>query len=225
MSTQPRSAEEFDAYLAKAARGSRISGVLGLVGLTLVLAALVLSTRSLAHSRRELAGVRDSVRAGYADLASVRQQLRLASDSLARTQTQLATYGDVVRRQNPALAQAAARVARDSAAAVRVVYIQFRGSLSRATANALRARLNASGFNAPGVERIDRPYGNSVRYFHPEDEAAARELAQAASAFFAELRCPATFEPQNKAAGGAGVPQGQLEIWINLNCRPAASAG
>ena len=231
VSTPPRSADEFDAYLAKVSRGSRISGVLGLVGLTLVLAALVFSARQLSESRRRLTEVRGQVDGKLAELAStqqqldsVRKQLRVASDSLVRAQTQLTTYGAVVRQQSPVLAQEAAKVALDSARTARVVYIQFRGTLSRATANALRGRLNGSGFNAPGVERIDRVFGNSVRYFHAEDADAARELAQAASAFFAAQRCPAAFPPQDMTARGASVPIGQLEIWINLNCRPAAAA-
>jgi hypothetical protein len=224
MSARPQSAEEFDAYLAKTARGSRISGVLGLVGLTLVLGALLFSVRQLSESRAELTAVRDSVQVKYDELASVRQQLRVASDSLVRVREGYSAFTAVVSQQSPALAQEAAQVARDSARAARVVYIQFRGSLSRATANALRARLNDGGYNAPGVERIDRQFGNSVRYFHAEDADAARALAEAASAFFAEQGCPASFPRQDLSARGGGVPMGQIEIWINLNCHPPASA-
>ena len=231
MSAPPRSAEEFDAYLAKATRGSRISGVLGLVGLTLVLGALLFSVRQLSESRHRLTEVRGQVNAKLAELAStqqqldnVRGQLRVASDSLVRVRQGYSTFTAVVRQESPALAQAAAQVARDSARAARVVYIQFRGALSRATANALRARLNGGGFNAPGVERIDRQFGNSVRYFHAEDADAARSLAQVASAFFAEQGCQASFPPQDMSARGGGVPMGQIEIWINLSCRSAAAA-
>jgi hypothetical protein len=232
VSAPPRSADEFDAYLAKAARGSRISGVLGLVGLTLVLAALLFSVRQLSESRRQLTDVSSQVDRKRTELASTQQQLdsmrkelRVVSDSLVREREGYSAYRNRVREESPALAQTAAQVARDSARAARVVYIQFRGGLSRATANALRARLNAGGFNAPGVERIDRQFGNSVRYFHAEDAGAARSLAQAASAFFAEQGCQASFREENLSDRGGGVPVGQIEIWINLNCRPAASVG
>lgn len=232
MSASPQSADEFDAYLAKVSRGSRLSGILGLVGLTLVLAALLFSTRQLSESRRRLSEVSGRIDRRLAELAttqqqldSVRRQLRIASDSLVRTREGYSAFSAVVRQESPALAQAAAQVARDSARAARVVYIQFRGTLSRATANALRSRLNGGGFNAPGMERIDRQFGNSVRYFHAEDAEAARALAQVAASFFAEQGCPATFPPQDLSARGGGVPVGQLEVWINLNCRPAAPAG
>jgi hypothetical protein len=226
VSAPPRSAAEFDDYLERIARGSKLTGVLGVAGLLLVLGALVISTKRLVDARQELAkGRRDLVEverqvvAKRDELDRVQRELLTSTDSLARVQAGAAAFKAVVEERSPVVA-AAAEVARDSAVAATVVYIQFRGTLPRPLANELRGQLNSGGFNAPDVERIDRDYGNSVRYFHARDSAAAGEVARVTSTFFARRRCPADFPVQ--AARVRGAPEGQVEVWINVSCRSAA---
>lgn len=221
MSTKPQSADEFDTYIAKVARRSKFTGVVAFLGLLLVLGALVLSTRQLLGNQRRLSEIRGEVKANSAELARVKRELRSASDSLVRVREGFAAYNAVVKQQSPALAETAAEAARDSSSAARVVFIQFRGRVQSALVNELRVELNATGFNAPEIERVDRSYRNGTRYFHRQDQSAAQRLSRVASGFFAERGCPAEFPLQDFSRRGPTAPIGQMEIWINLNCGEA----
>ena len=223
MST-PANAKDFDAYLATIHRASRFTGLLSLAGLLLVLGALVLATQRLGNSRSELRQVSQEVSAKHDELQRMQTELRSATDSLVRIREGFATYRAVVREQVPAVDVAAAEVARDSATTARVVYIQFRGTISRDLVNELRARINGAGYNAPGVERIDRSFATAVKYFHPEDEALAAEIARQTREFFAGRRCPLSISPKDASGSGLRAPVGQVEVWIDLNCEGAAEA-
>jgi len=74
-----------------------------------------------------------------------------------------------------------------------IVFVQFAGSLNRdATIKPLLQALNASGFNAPGAQRINKNQTNEVRYFANTDfeRAAAAKVASIAQDTFAKLGCP-----------------------------------
>lgn len=208
---------ELERHIARLARGSRLTTMLSIAGLLAVLGALVLSGRELAELNEERASLDQQIEARQAEL-------RMLTDSLVRSREGYSAYAAVVRREQPALAEEAASVARDSAAAARVVYIQYRGSVPRSLAEQVRARLAELGFHAPGVERIDRDFDNSVRYFHADDASAAEELARRAGALLAERGCPADFPVQDMTRGGFAVPRGQVELWIDLTCPGAAGA-
>ena len=220
MIADPRAPDpvKFEAGAKKLARGSRWAGVISIVGLLLVLVALVLSGRELAETSSRVAALNRENERLAQQIGSKRSELRLLTDSLVRTREAYSAYRDEVRRREPVLAAEAAQVARDSAAAARVVYIQFRGTFSRELANQLRGALNRSGYIAPGVERIDREFGNSVRYFREADAEAARDLGAQAEAFLASKGCKLELPPRDHSSRGAGVPAGQMEIWVNANC-------
>lgn len=222
--TRVRDTAALDATLERLSRRSRLSGILSLVGLLAVLAALVLSARQLAEMNGQVTALERERARLDGEIVSRRAELRTVTDSLARKSEAYQAYHQAVRQRMPVLAAAAAEAASSSAAATRVVYIQYRGALPRALANQLRERLNDSGYSAPAVEFIDRPFSNSVRFFHPENQEEATELARRTEAFFAEQGCPASFPAQDLSARGGSVPVGQMEIWVNLDCRGRASA-
>lgn len=92
------------------------------------------------------------------------------------------------------------------------VYLQFRGDIDRDIMRALQARLAAAGYRVPGIERVAAEYGNEVRYFHPEDADAAREILGLVQQHFAgecRLRTPAAARQLRLTA-----PRGNIEVWI-----------
>lgn len=112
----------------------------------------------------------------------------------------------MVSRERPELAEVAAAVARDTAESVRLVYIQFPEPFPRTLADELRDHLNAAGFNAPGVERIERSFQNSIRYFHPGDAELAARLARQVERTLIDLGCTMRFEVGSLSRASFEVP-------------------
>lgn len=102
-----------------------------------------------------------------------------------------------------------------------VIYTQFKGTIKRELVKELTAMLNEQGFPAPGVEnveRIDKPFNNSVRFFYKEDEPLARIVAQKAKSFFESKGCTADFPLVPLLSSTSNAKRGQVEIWISMNC-------
>jgi hypothetical protein len=111
----------------------------------------------------------------------------------------------------------------DTASAPRVtplVYIQFRGGVSRAVVEELRAELNQAGYPAPGTERIQYSFSSHVSYFHAQDQALADTLVQRTRSFFhaRECRLDRPLQLLHLPQAASRVRRGQVEIWIHGNC-------
>ena len=98
----------------------------------------------------------------------------------------------------------------------RLVYIQFRGSLSRELINELRAALKQSGFNNPGAERLAGEYRNLVKYFSDADASSAENLKREIEQFFAKKGCPLNIEVV--PVKSKTEPPPPLEIWLYHSC-------
>ena len=99
----------------------------------------------------------------------------------------------------------------------RLVYIQFRGAITRVRVNSLRAFLSKNGFNAPGAERVPGEYGSLVKYFTDSDAAAATSLKDAVEKQLKQQGCDGTLrlvKPENPS--GKASP---LEVWIHSDCK------
>lgn len=113
-------------------------------------------------------------------------------------------------------APASANARQISAVFPKIAYIQFQGNIARERAEELRNLLIKQGISAPGVERIEGKYQNSIRYFNKEDSILASETAKAVNKFFEQKGCKTEFEP--KEFSKFKTPKGQIEVWINLSC-------
>lgn len=97
------------------------------------------------------------------------------------------------------------------------VFIQFAGALSREAVIELAQALTARGWPVQGAdrggERITSAFGlNEVRFFHPEDAALARALADELGAMAGMAAAPAVAD---LSRAGLRAPRGQLEVWIS----------
>ena len=104
-----------------------------------------------------------------------------------------------------------------------VVFIQFRGSLTRSLMNQLAQSFQAQNYNSPGVERLAGSYQNMVRYFHSSDKQLAENISKIAQDFFKDKNCPVkniTLD-ERKQSEFPNVPQKQLELWIHHSCSTA----
>lgn len=106
-----------------------------------------------------------------------------------------------------------------SATGTATVYVQF-ARAPREEIQLFSKQLREFGYNIPGEERLESAIGkNEVRYFHPEDEAAAKGLAanvtQVASTLRLELRSE-TRAVSLTSYKGKKPPMGVLELWIDL---------
>ncbi|HSW12128.1 MAG TPA: patatin-like phospholipase family protein [Solimonas sp.] len=106
----------------------------------------------------------------------------------------------------------------------RVVYVQFRGAVTRRQINAYRAELKklwaggGNDSNVPGAERIDSDYPNVVKYFREEDAADARLVAKRTNAYFkAGGDCELSAEIEAKPHRARDSRQ--IEVWVAPRCR------
>jgi len=103
-----------------------------------------------------------------------------------------------------------------------VVYIQFRGLLSRETIDryrqSLASRTGADGmvFAVPQAERLAGQYNSMVKYFRPENQAAAEALATSTNDAMSAAGC--RFKAPIRAISARGkAPENSLEVWINAD--------
>lgn len=99
----------------------------------------------------------------------------------------------------------------------RLVYIQFRGGMTRTRVNNLRIFLSENGFSAPGAERVPGEYGSLVKYFADSDAQAAAALKGAVENYLKQQGCDETIrlvKPENPS--GKASP---LEVWLQSDCK------
>lgn len=145
---------------------------------------------------------------------------RAASDALELRGKALAERDDAAKaaqelRTNLAVLTTKAQEARPDLVKSRLVYIQFRGSLTRALIDELRRALQPHNFNAPGAERLGGDYEAQVKYFRPEDRSDAERLLKLTGDFFADKGCPIHLR-LNEAKATASSPP--LELWLPHSC-------
>lgn len=204
------------------------AGVLGLGGFaTAVGTILVTSTQvDVAELRARYAGEKLVAIEAAASAAS-------AAASVARTQAaasiqkrdeairETARVEESLRQTREALTEEAKALAfaRETKAAVpstgKLVYVQFRGNLTRDTINELRESLKKGGFNVPGAERVDSSYQPMIKYFKSADKAAAEQLKTSTEAFFQQKGCPIRLRPVLATAVTSSPP---LEVWLPHSC-------
>jgi len=61
------------------------------------------------------------------------------------------------------------------------VSVQFAGIQNEATILTLDGLLSKNGIRVLDLERIDKSYGSSIKYFHDEDKALAEQVLKIAS--------------------------------------------
>lgn len=136
---------------------------------------------------------------------------RLTPDTLGRKE--LRTDPDVSKYSRETVTPQAQLLSR---AYSTVVYIQFRGETGRPLAEGLRSLLKEKGYYAPGVERVDKKFPNNIRYFHPEDQLNAQAVREVVERYLKEQGHSLSLQVQNFSQGSYKVPNGHLEIWLNL---------
>jgi hypothetical protein len=97
-----------------------------------------------------------------------------------------------------------------------VVYIQFSGEQNRQVVQELRQELVKNGYRAPGVQRLDFQFPNSVKYFNDADGENASGLATIVSSFLNARHSPLAVVPAVRASSDATVPAGQMEVWLSF---------
>lgn len=100
-----------------------------------------------------------------------------------------------------------------------LVYIQFAGSIPREDVAKVALELEAQGWNVQepesGGQRTASAAGlNEVRFFHPEDRAAAEQLAQAFLSSSADW-LSGSMRVRDFSSAGLQAPEGQLEVWTS----------
>jgi hypothetical protein len=101
-----------------------------------------------------------------------------------------------------------------------LVYFQFTGG-SKTTAEALATALEKQGYLVPGQQQLASAQGlTEVRYFHPEDRAAAEQLAADAATDMksAGLALSRPIEVRDLTKWSSQKPPtGTLELWLDLS--------
>jgi C4-dicarboxylate-specific signal transduction histidine kinase len=162
-------------------------------------------------------------RNAFQQAASAQQRVTVLEERKAQLETeiesrtaQLKALIDTVQKASsspsPAVNQALQEATKEVAKGSRLIYLQFRGSLSRDTMRGLQAILQERKYSAPGIERVAGNYSSEVRYFRPEDADNAKEAAQIATQYFSD-KCPRNSNFQPKYVGDS-KPVPQIEIWV-----------
>lgn len=218
-----RAAEEVAARRAKA-----IKQLLWVaISVIIVLALLVVQLARQRGALQKLALERSTQAQALRDTAALlnlqAKQLELSRDSLTTAMVRLENANTVLRKivsRNRAVAELALTSSQSPPReeVVPLVYIQFRGDLSRDLLEDFRAELNQSGFAAPGNERIQRQFSSRVSYFRQQDRIFAEAVAMRAERFFEQNGCPVNFPLLYLPEYVANADPRQVEVWINHNC-------
>ena len=190
------------------------------------------STTSLAPSsvrRRELEA---DLQHNSSSIVTSLSETRAEVASLARLTAEVA---DLVAAGRPEAAEQVARLeAEANALAERAeagatgdrlatVFVQYGKSVATEVARAVAENLKDAGYVVPTEDRIPND-AREVRFFHPEDRAAADELAREAATALQGLGFPGlTVEVRDFTGWNKAKPRdGTLELWLAL---PDAKAG
>ena len=99
----------------------------------------------------------------------------------------------------------------------KLVYVQFRGELTRSFIDDYRESIKSIGFNPPSAERLAGTYNNLVKYFNPSDQDKAINLARATEDYFQTKGCPTSFKLVD--ASTTNTSNSSLEVWIHQACK------
>jgi DNA anti-recombination protein RmuC len=152
-------------------------------------------------------------------LAAAEKDLRARQEELTKAAT--ATQDPAARQTLNAAAAETGAVANEIARHNKLVYIQFRGNIEQTIVEALRLKLQDSGYRVPDIERVAGSYSSEVRYFYNADERIAQDAAEITAAFLKE-RCGVTSPLPAEFVSIAPPPQ-QIEVWISVKCSTGPS--
>ncbi len=156
-----------------------------------------------------------------AQITNVRGEIANVNEQVAQVEEQVqaalatTTIGAAGRGALTDVAQAAGEIASNLARLNKIVYLQFKGDMSREIMQGLQDKLRSAGYSVPGIERIDRVYENEVRYFGAADELLAKDVASIALAYFRDV-CGRDVDIPVKAIPASSTSP--IEVWISLNC-------
>ncbi len=169
--------------------------------------------------------------AGQGDLQQLADQLVNLSSEVKALDTRMSSLprndGEVVPAVGagpPSTAQTAIQEIIDKSGGIvpptagnqtATVYFQFAG-VERDVAKALRAGMAAENFNMPGEERTGIAAGlHEVRYFFPEDQAAAEKFTDAVNRWLEANRFEAAVNVRDYTGYSRAKPKpGTIELWL-----------
>lgn len=168
---------------------------------------------SLAESRRQLEVDVDAIKARAETLTVLGEELRNIAVRLKTLDADNSQeYVDAVGKLDNVTNDAEERANRPT------VYMQFAGG-ARSRAQELSKLLEAKNFFVPGEERLSAAAGKrEVRYFHAEDETAAKRLVEDATQALKDMHYSDKDVSINNLTdfGGAKPKPGVLELWVEL---------
>jgi hypothetical protein len=166
------------------------------------------------------------LRAKYAkqDLDRAQQELSVATKAKETALKEVEAATKAKKEQEEAIKQLKVSLAQTteqrnqaapSLAKSRLVYVQFRGSLTREMINELRKHLKNDSFDAPGAERVAGTYDNIVKYFQDNDTTEAKQLAKSVETFFSAKGCPLSI----RVVPGGSISEQPMEVWLAHSCK------
>ncbi|MBI1803758.1 MAG: hypothetical protein HY033_03030 [Ignavibacteriae bacterium] len=97
-----------------------------------------------------------------------------------------------------------------------IVYIQYKNPETKAIAMELQQKCEQSGWTAPGIERVDSRFSNSIRFFNAQDQSFAEKVADLTTNFLKEKGISAEIRVQDFSKSKFNAQEGQVEIWLSL---------
>jgi hypothetical protein len=172
--------------------------------------------------KSERADIETAKKLAITELTAAREKLDTARLDFDRIQSEaraaLEKTNDPTTRQTLTSVVSSATAASNTLARrSQLVYLLFRGGVSREILKELQTLLGGAGYSVPGVERVGSTYTSEVRYFRSEDEEDAKQIASLATRLFTEKKCtiPSPILPKFAAVQ---TPPNQIDVWISLSC-------
>lgn len=94
------------------------------------------------------------------------------------------------------------------------IFLHDRRTEQRKKSKELKSYIESKGFSIAGIQKINRDFSNSIKYFHREDLSAASELYKMTVQFFKENNLDSD-KVNLTYLGHISAPKGQIEIWID----------
>jgi len=170
----------------------------------------LLAEQTLVRSGEKLAAIKSELSETEEGLIKTKEKKAIAESELKEAKEATETYKAELSKLVTKAKSTNPTIVPDQ-----LVYVQFRGSISRELVNAYRSELKAHSYNAPGAERLSGDYGNSVRFFSEEGRAEATRVANLTEQFFQSKGCPINISPKRVVLD---TTPSHVEVWFHHSC-------
>ncbi len=102
----------------------------------------------------------------------------------------------------------------DTASVPARIFLHYQDAKDENTLDGISRALSAQGYAAPRKQKVTQPTSGDIRYFYPEDQAAAEKIKQTVQRNLQQQGIKQNLELTFLSSSAAKAPRGQIEVWL-----------